>query len=208
MSLNYLATRFTCSWPWSIGVLLCDGRMVCGCADPVRQAGAGRHAHLVGRRHLAGPGRHASSAPTSTPAARRFCGDCPLKLPLEPDQAPPQRDLAVQRRSRAASTSSARRPVTSRASRRAARPKPASPARARPACSTSICSRGSSTKPGPRSAASTSSTTARRSCTSAPSRCASTSRRSSRTSISTPAPTAWRSPRRRCASSRARASTK
>ena len=34
MSLNYLATRFTCSWPWHIGVMLCDGRIVCGCADP------------------------------------------------------------------------------------------------------------------------------------------------------------------------------
>ena len=34
MSLNYLATRFTCSWPWNIMVMLCDGRMVCGCSDP------------------------------------------------------------------------------------------------------------------------------------------------------------------------------
>ena len=34
MSLNYLATRFTCSWPWSTMVLLCDGRLACGCADP------------------------------------------------------------------------------------------------------------------------------------------------------------------------------
>ena len=34
MSLNYLATRFTCSWPWSTMIMLCDGRMVCGCADP------------------------------------------------------------------------------------------------------------------------------------------------------------------------------
>ena len=25
---------FTCSWPWSIAVMLCDGRIVCGCADP------------------------------------------------------------------------------------------------------------------------------------------------------------------------------
>ena len=24
-----------------------------------------------------------------------FCGDCPLKLPLAPDEAPPQRDLDV-----------------------------------------------------------------------------------------------------------------
>ena len=34
MSLNYLATRFQCSWPWNTLVMLCDGRMVCGCADP------------------------------------------------------------------------------------------------------------------------------------------------------------------------------
>ena len=34
MSLNFLATRFTCSWPWNIATLLCDGRIVCGCADP------------------------------------------------------------------------------------------------------------------------------------------------------------------------------
>ena len=34
MSLNHLATRFTCSWPFSTLVLLCDGRVVCGCADP------------------------------------------------------------------------------------------------------------------------------------------------------------------------------
>ncbi len=43
MSLNYLATRFTCSWPWSGG---------------------------------------------ST-----FCGDCPLKLPLQPEEAPPVREV-------------------------------------------------------------------------------------------------------------------
>ena len=34
MSLNFLATRFQCSWPWSTLVMLCDGRIVCGCADP------------------------------------------------------------------------------------------------------------------------------------------------------------------------------
>ena len=34
MSLNYQATRFRCSWPWETAVLLCDGRFVCGCADP------------------------------------------------------------------------------------------------------------------------------------------------------------------------------
>ena len=34
MALNYLATRFQCTWPWSTLVMLCDGRVVCGCADP------------------------------------------------------------------------------------------------------------------------------------------------------------------------------
>ena len=34
MSLNHLATRFSCDWPWKTLVLLCDGRVVCGCADP------------------------------------------------------------------------------------------------------------------------------------------------------------------------------
>ena len=37
MSLNFLATRFQCTWPWDILVMLCDGRFVCGCADPYGQ---------------------------------------------------------------------------------------------------------------------------------------------------------------------------
>ena len=45
MALNFLATRFTCSWPWNILVMLCDGRIVCGCADPlIAQARALRDA--------------------------------------------------------------------------------------------------------------------------------------------------------------------
>jgi len=94
MSLNYLATRFTCSWPWSIGVMLCDGRMVCGCADPYA-------------KRVLGDTRTSSVADIwRGPAASRlrveinaggsaFCGDCALKLPLEDGQAPPQRDLDV-----------------------------------------------------------------------------------------------------------------
>jgi hypothetical protein len=90
MSLNYLATRFTCSWPWSTMVLLCDGRLVCGCADP------------YGRRVL-GDTKTASvnaiwTGETATALRRdlnaggsKFCGDCPLKLPLGKDAAPPQR---------------------------------------------------------------------------------------------------------------------
>ena len=75
-------------------VLLCDGRLVCGCADP------------YGRRVL-GDARTTSVSAVwtgETASALRqdlngggskFCGDCPLKLPLAKDQQPPQRDLAV-----------------------------------------------------------------------------------------------------------------
>ena len=94
MSENYLATRYTCSWPWQIGVMLCDGRMVCGCADPVRQARARRRAHHVDRRHLEGPVASQLRADLNQ-GGSSFCGDCPFKLPLAADQAPPQRDLNV-----------------------------------------------------------------------------------------------------------------
>lgn len=92
MSLNYLATRYTCSWPWSIAVMLCDGRVVCGCADPYakRVLGDLRTTALadVWRGETASALRRDLNAGGSS-----FCGDCPLKLPLEADEAPPQRDL-------------------------------------------------------------------------------------------------------------------
>jgi hypothetical protein len=87
MAENYLATRFRCTWPWSTLVLLCDGRIVCGCADPyakrvlgdtrassVRDVWTGPVASTL-RRDLNGGGSS-------------FCGDCPLKLPLADDEAP------------------------------------------------------------------------------------------------------------------------
>ena len=75
-------------------VLLCDGRLVCGCADP------------YGRRVLGDAKISTVSAVWTgeTAAALRrdlnaggskFCGDCPLKLPLKKEDAPPQRDLVV-----------------------------------------------------------------------------------------------------------------
>ena len=94
MSLNYLATRFTCSWPWSTAVLLCDGRLVCGCADPYgkRVLGDARVAsvHDVWTGPVASGLRHDLNEGGST-----FCGDCPLKLPLDADQPAPQRPLDV-----------------------------------------------------------------------------------------------------------------
>jgi MoaA/NifB/PqqE/SkfB family radical SAM enzyme len=94
MSLNYLATRFTCSWPWSTAVLLCDGRVVCGCADPYgrRVLGDFRTTPLAGIWQ--GPVASGLRADLNR-GGSPFCGDCPLKLPLGADQAPPQRDVHV-----------------------------------------------------------------------------------------------------------------
>ena len=75
-------------------VLLCDGRLVCGCADP------------YGRRVLGDVRRETVSAVWTGAVASalrrdinaggsKFCGDCPLKLPLRKEQAAPERDLNV-----------------------------------------------------------------------------------------------------------------
>src|SRR3954470_23212328 len=92
MSLNYLATRFTCSWPWSTMVMLCDGRMVCGCADPYgkRVLGDTRVETVSG----IWTGERASELRADLNAGgSKFCGDCPLKLPLKKDEAPPVRSV-------------------------------------------------------------------------------------------------------------------
>jgi Radical SAM superfamily/Iron-sulfur cluster-binding domain len=94
VSLNYLATRFTCSWPWNIMVMLCDGRMVCGCSDPYakRVLGDARKETVAG----IWTGERASALRRDLNAGgSAFCGDCALKLPLAGDQAPPQRPLDV-----------------------------------------------------------------------------------------------------------------
>jgi hypothetical protein len=94
VSLNYLATRFTCSWPWNIMVMLCDGRMVCGCSDPYarRVLGDARKTSVS----AIWTGDVASSLRRDlNSGGSQFCGDCALKLPIEKDQPPPQRPLDV-----------------------------------------------------------------------------------------------------------------
>jgi hypothetical protein len=92
MSLNFLATRFQCTWPWSTLVMLCDGRIVCGCADPYgkRVLGDARTAtvHDVWTGATVSQLRADLNAGGST-----FCGDCPQKLPLKKDALPPARPL-------------------------------------------------------------------------------------------------------------------
>ncbi len=92
MSLNFQATRFQCSWPWEMLVMLCDGRIVCGCADPYakRVLGDARTTTVEGVwagstiRELREDLNHGSS---------EFCGDCALKRPLAEGEAPPVRPL-------------------------------------------------------------------------------------------------------------------
>ncbi|MCC7417480.1 MAG: radical SAM protein [Acidobacteria bacterium] len=92
MSLNFLATRFQCSWPWSTLVLLSDGRLVCGCADPYGRRVLGDARAATVRDVWAGPAVAALRADLNA-GGSRFCGDCPLKLPLERGEAPAQRPL-------------------------------------------------------------------------------------------------------------------
>jgi MoaA/NifB/PqqE/SkfB family radical SAM enzyme len=94
MAFNHLASRYACSWPWNILVMLCDGRVVCGCADPYGQRVLGdtRGSSL----HDIWTGATASALRADlNGGGSAFCGDCPLKLPLGEDQAPPQRGLNV-----------------------------------------------------------------------------------------------------------------
>ena len=75
-------------------MLLCDGRVVCGCADPYgkRVLGDARTGTIgdVWTGPTASQLRADLNAGGST-----FCGDCPLKLPLEADEPAPQRSLEV-----------------------------------------------------------------------------------------------------------------
>ena len=75
-------------------MLLCDGRVVCGCADPYakRVLGDTRTESLsaIWRGEWA-----ASLRADLNDGGSKFCGDCPLKLPLKKDDAPPQRGLDV-----------------------------------------------------------------------------------------------------------------
>jgi hypothetical protein len=92
MSLNFLATRFQCSWPWTTLVMLCDGRLVCGCADPYgkRVLGDARASSI----HDVWTGQTVSALRADlNGGGSKFCGDCPLKLPLKKDEPPAARPI-------------------------------------------------------------------------------------------------------------------
>jgi MoaA/NifB/PqqE/SkfB family radical SAM enzyme len=92
VSLNFLATRFQCSWPWDILVMLCDGRIVCGCADPYGHRVLGDARTSTVHDVWTGP-VIASLRRDLNEGGSTFCGDCPLKLPLRKGEAPRVRPL-------------------------------------------------------------------------------------------------------------------
>ncbi len=70
--------------------MLCDGRLVCGCADPYghRVLGDARGASL----HDVWTGPVVTSLRNDlNHGGSKFCGDCPLKLPLKKNDSPPVR---------------------------------------------------------------------------------------------------------------------
>ena len=72
--------------------MLCDGRVVCGCADPYghRVLGDARSAPV----HDIWTGSTITALRTDlNGGGSKFCGDCPLKLPLKKDEAPPIRPI-------------------------------------------------------------------------------------------------------------------
>src|SRR5438876_5500380 len=92
MSLNFLATRFQCTWPWSTLVMLCDGRIVCGCADPYGRRVLG-DVRLSSIHDVWTGSRVISLRDELNGGGSRFCGDCPLKLPLKKDEAAAVRSI-------------------------------------------------------------------------------------------------------------------
>jgi radical SAM family protein len=73
-------------------VMLCDGRLVCGCADPYghRVLGDARTTSLQGV--WTGPTISTLRSDLNA-GGSKFCGDCPLKLPLKKDDTPPIRPV-------------------------------------------------------------------------------------------------------------------
>jgi hypothetical protein len=73
-------------------VMLCDGRLVCGCADPYGQRVLGDARSGTVTEIWAGPVIRALREDLNA-GGSRFCGDCALKRPLGRDEAPTVRAL-------------------------------------------------------------------------------------------------------------------
>jgi MoaA/NifB/PqqE/SkfB family radical SAM enzyme len=92
MSLNFQATRFQCTWPWEMLVMLCDGRIVCGCADPYAKRVLGDTRKTTVEGIWTGDTIKTLRAEMNA-GGSEFCGDCPLKRPLAEGETPTVRGL-------------------------------------------------------------------------------------------------------------------
>ena len=72
--------------------MLCDGRVVCGCADPYAKRVLG-DARASSVQDIWTGATITSLREDLNKGGSKFCGDCPLKLPLRKDEAPPVRPL-------------------------------------------------------------------------------------------------------------------
>jgi MoaA/NifB/PqqE/SkfB family radical SAM enzyme len=72
--------------------MLCDGRVVCGCADPYAKRVLGDMRQSTLNAIWQGPLASGLRADINQ-GGSKFCGDCPLKLPLKKDEPVPQRDV-------------------------------------------------------------------------------------------------------------------
>ena len=75
-------------------ILLCDGRLSCGCADPYARRVLGDARHSTIGEIWTGPVASGLRKDINA-GGSKFCGDCPLKLPLKKEQAAPVRPLDV-----------------------------------------------------------------------------------------------------------------
>jgi hypothetical protein len=72
--------------------MLCDGRLVCGCADPYGRRVLGDLRSSSVGEVWRGPTIAALREDLNT-GGSKFCGDCPLKLPLKKDETPAVRPV-------------------------------------------------------------------------------------------------------------------
>jgi hypothetical protein len=87
--------RFTCDWIFNILVVLCDGKVVCGCADPrgERPLGHLRESKLTDIWHSA---KVRQIRQELNAGFSGFCRDCGLKKPLEEGAPVPQQPLDLE----------------------------------------------------------------------------------------------------------------
>ena len=88
-------TRFTCDWIFNILVVLCDGTVVCGCADPRGERPLG-HLREAGLDAIWRGAKVRRIRQELNAGFSGFCRDCGLKKPLADGEPAPQRPVDLE----------------------------------------------------------------------------------------------------------------